>query len=106
GVPHGIEGVVGTVLFAVKRVGLNAKSVCLEQKRAALVMECVQIDIDIVVVAKIVSGKHMGSNQAGIFVVADKGSIKIFVCISQVCHGRFACGLPVVGIALDEVADP
>ncbi len=59
GIPHGVEGVVGTVLLAVKAVGLNAECIAAKQERPPLIVEGVEHHLDRIVVSQRIARQHV-----------------------------------------------
>ena len=72
GVPHGVEGVVGTVLLAVKAVGLNAECIAAKQERPPLVVKGVEHHLDRIVVSQRIARQHVPADEIRLFVLAKK----------------------------------
>ena len=105
GVPHGIEGVVGTVLLAVKTVGLDAERIAAKQEGAPLVVEGIEHHLDRIVVSQRIARQHVPPDEIRLFVFTNKGCEEIFARVAQIGDGRLGDRSAVLGITLHEVAD-
>jgi hypothetical protein len=105
GVPHRIKGVVGAVLLAPKTIALDAEGIAVKQKRAPLVVEGIEHDLDIVVIAQGIAGQHVRPEQARRLVFTDKRGEEVFAGVAQIGDGWLGDRPAVLGITLDEVAD-
>ncbi len=104
-IPHGVERVVGAVLFAVKSVGLDAEGIAAKQKRPPLIVEGIEHQLDKIVVPQRIARQHVPTDETRLLIFTNERREEVFVRVAQICDGRLGDRHAVIGITLNEVAD-
>src|SRR6201996_1434286 len=105
GVPHGVEGVVGAALLAVKTVSLNAECIAAKQERPPLVVEGVEHHLNRIIVSQRIARQHVTSNKIRPSILANESDKEIFAREAEISGGGLGNRSAVRGITLDEVGD-
>ena len=105
GVPDLVVAVVLIGLVGPGGIGLHTGGVELKEGAAAVVLEGVQENKDVVVGGDVFATCQMAANQAGVGVKAEKNDVQGGGGVADVDLGALGGGLPIVGSDLGEAAD-